>query len=85
MSVDRAVAYARREYAAWGRLVTGSGALTRSERGVALLAAEGLSNRQIGERLFISQHTVARHLSRVFTKLGVRSRTELVTEATLHS
>jgi DNA-binding CsgD family transcriptional regulator len=41
----------------------------------------GLSNREIGERLFISEHTVARHLRQVFVKLGVSSRTAAVREA----
>jgi ATP/maltotriose-dependent transcriptional regulator MalT len=41
----------------------------------------GLSNREIGERLFISEHTVARHLRQVFVKLGVSSRTAAVRAA----
>ena len=36
--------------------------------------ADGRTNREVGELLFISEHTVARHLSNIFTKLGVRSR-----------
>jgi DNA-binding NarL/FixJ family response regulator len=41
---------------------------------VAVLA-EGLTNTQIAERLFISERTANRHLSNIFTKLGVRNRT----------
>jgi ATP/maltotriose-dependent transcriptional regulator MalT len=51
-----------------------TGLLTRREVEVLRLVAQGDTNRQIGARLVISQHTVARHLSNIFTKLGVTSR-----------
>lgn len=51
--------------------------LTKSERTVVLLAAEGLTNPQIGKELFISPRTVSTHLERAFAKLGVSSRVEL--------
>ena len=51
--------------------------LTPQELQIAQLAAEGLSNREIGERLFLSHRTVSTHLYRVFPKLGITSRTEL--------
>ena len=51
--------------------------LTDQEFNVARLAREGLTNRDIGERLFISAHTVEWHLRKVFVKLGIRSRNEL--------
>lgn len=53
------------------------GALTPQERAVAELAASGLSNREIGERLFLSPRTVGAHLYRAFPKLGVTSRAGL--------
>ena len=49
-------------------------ALTPTEETVAELLAEGLTNRQIGERLFVSRRTVDTHLAHIFGKLGVRTR-----------
>jgi DNA-binding CsgD family transcriptional regulator len=51
--------------------------LTGQESQVAELAAAGLSNREIGERLFMSPRTVSTHLYRVFPKLGIKSRADL--------
>jgi DNA-binding NarL/FixJ family response regulator len=45
------------------------------------LIAEGLTNRSIAERLFISEATVKVHVQRIFEKLGVRSRTEAALRA----
>ena len=52
-------------------------ALTPQEHEIAELAAAGLSNKQIGQRLFLSHRTVGAHLYRVFPKLGVTSRAAL--------
>lgn len=54
------------------------GSLTGRERQVIALIAEGLKNRQIAERLFISPTTVTHHLSSIYSKLGVTDRLELV-------
>jgi DNA-binding CsgD family transcriptional regulator len=59
------------------RAEDGWGALTDSERRVVDLVGEGLTYREIGERLFISRRTVETHVARAFRKVGVRSRAEL--------
>jgi RNA polymerase sigma factor (sigma-70 family) len=51
--------------------------LTDRERDVVLLAAEGLSNREIGARLYLSEGTVRNYLSTAFGKLGVSRRAQL--------
>jgi len=51
--------------------------LSRREREVAEMAAAGLTSPEIAERLYLSSRTVENHLARAFTKLGVRSRTDL--------
>jgi DNA-binding CsgD family transcriptional regulator len=56
---------------------TGAAALTPSERRIAAMAAEGLSNREIAQALFVTLRTVEMHLSNAFRKLGVSSRTQL--------
>jgi DNA-binding CsgD family transcriptional regulator len=57
--------------------LSGAGALTASERRVAALAAEGASNRDIAQALFVTPKTVEVHLSNAYRKLGIRSRREL--------
>jgi DNA-binding CsgD family transcriptional regulator len=59
------------------RQTTGWGALTASELVVADLAADGRTNREIAEKLFVSPHTVNTHLRHVYEKLGLRSRLAL--------
>jgi DNA-binding CsgD family transcriptional regulator len=51
--------------------------LTAQELHIAQLAAQGLSNRDIGERLFLSHRTIGSHLYRIFPKLGIASRAQL--------
>ncbi len=60
-----------------GRRPQGSGELTPSEQQVAELAAAGLANKEIAGTLSITVHTVERHLSRAYAKLGIRSRSQL--------
>jgi DNA-binding NarL/FixJ family response regulator len=55
--------------------------LTSREREVMALVAEGLTNAEIGERLFMSPATARTHVSRILTKLGARDRTQLVVMA----
>ena len=59
------------------RIAGANQTLTAQEARVARLARDGLSNPEIGARLFISPRTVAYHLSNVFTKLGISSRSQL--------
>ena len=63
--------------AATARTPAGVTSLTAQERLVAELAAPGLTNRQIGDRLYLSARTVGTHLYRIFPKLGVTSRASL--------
>ena len=55
-------------------------ALTPQEEAVAELVASGLSNREVAAELFVSMKTVQYHLTRIYAKLGVRSRTELAVQ-----
>jgi DNA-binding CsgD family transcriptional regulator len=56
---------------------TREGGLTPAERRVAALVAEGRTNREVAAALFLGERTVETHLSHVYAKLGIRSRTEL--------
>lgn len=53
-------------------------ALSPQEIQIASLVIQGLTNREVGERLFISHRTVGSHLYRMFPKLGISSRSELL-------
>ncbi|HEX2036280.1 MAG TPA: LuxR C-terminal-related transcriptional regulator [Chloroflexota bacterium] len=82
LTLDEAVAYVRRRRGARRRPSTGWGSLTPTELDVVRLVVAGLTNPQIGSRLFMSRGTVKTHLAHVYTKLGVANRTELATLAT---
>jgi DNA-binding CsgD family transcriptional regulator/tetratricopeptide (TPR) repeat protein len=60
---------------------TGPGGLTAREQEILALVADGLSNRQIGERLFITEKTASHHVSNILGKLGVAGRVEAAAEA----
>jgi DNA-binding CsgD family transcriptional regulator len=59
------------------RPACGWDSMTDTERRIAGLVAEGLSNRQVADRVFLSAHTVAFHLRHIFWKLGITSRVQL--------
>jgi DNA-binding CsgD family transcriptional regulator len=81
LSLEEAVAYAMRGRGPRQRPASGWESLTPMESQVVDLVAEGLSNKQVAERLFVSPRTVSTHLSHVFAKLGVSSRSELTAAA----
>ena len=57
--------------------VPGAGLLAKREAEVARLVADGLSNKEIGARLFISEHTVDSHVRSILNKLGCNSRAQI--------
>ena len=67
-----------------GRPQVGWASLTPAEHAVAGLVAEGLSNPQIGERLYISSRTVQTHLAHMFAKLDIATRAQLAVDVTRH-
>jgi DNA-binding NarL/FixJ family response regulator len=82
MGVEAFAERARRELLATGesvrkRTVETSDELTAQEAQIARLARDGLSNPEIGTRLFISRRTVEYHLHKVFAKLDISSRNQL--------
>ena len=85
LSADDAIAYAQRGRGERKRPTSGWASLTPAERDVVRLVSEGLGNKEIGARLFISPRTVQSHLTHVYTKLGLTSRVQLVQEAALHA
>src|SRR5262249_17490765 len=69
------------------RVINASGLklLTPREEQVVALVADGLSNREIAHELSLTEHTVKKYLFRIFEKLGISSRVELVLYAFSHS
>jgi len=85
LSTDEAIAYAQRGRGERKRPAKGWASLTPTERDVVRLVGEGLGNKDIATRLFVSPRTVQTHLTHVYTKLGLTSRVQLVQEAARHS
>ena len=81
LSTEEAIAYAQRGRGERKRPTSGWASLTPMERDVVSLVREGLGNKDIGARLFISPRTVQTHLTHVYAKLGIASRVQLVREA----
>ncbi|MET8141413.1 AAA family ATPase [Sphaerisporangium sp. NPDC005288] len=73
----RAMGVRRRHWAQPQRQAFGWDSLSETERAVAELIAQGLTNRQAAARMFLSPHTVSTHLRRIFAKLDIASRAEL--------
>ena len=67
-----------------GRRSRADGELTSREREVAALVADGLTNGQLADRLFISPKTAAVHVSNILAKLGLSTRAEIAAWAVRH-
>jgi DNA-binding CsgD family transcriptional regulator len=85
LSTDEAIAYAQRGRGERKRPTSGWASLTPTERDVVRLVSDGLANKDIATRLFVSPRTVQTHLTHVYTKLGLTSRVQLVQEAARHT
>jgi DNA-binding CsgD family transcriptional regulator len=85
LSTDEAISYAQRGRGARGRPANGWESLTPAELDVVRLVTEGLPNKDIAARLFVSPRTVQTHLTHVYTKLSVSSRVQLAQEAARHA
>jgi DNA-binding NarL/FixJ family response regulator len=82
LSIPEAIVYANRGRGERKRPATGWASLTPAELDVVRLVAEGLTNKDVAARLYISPRTVQAHLAHVFDKLGVTTRTQLAQETT---
>jgi predicted ATPase/class 3 adenylate cyclase/DNA-binding CsgD family transcriptional regulator len=81
LSIEEAIAYAQRRRGERKRPTSGWASLTPTELDVVGLVSEGLANKEIATRLFVSPRTVQTHLTHVYTKLGLTSRVQLAQEA----
>ena len=85
LSMEEAIAYAQRGRGERKRPSNGWESLTPAEINVVKLVSEGLPNKDIAARLFVSARTVQAHLSHVYSKLGLSSRVQLAQEASRHT
>jgi DNA-binding CsgD family transcriptional regulator len=85
LSIEEAVAYAQRGRGERKRASSGWASLTRAELDVVKLVGEGLGNKDVAARLFVSPRTVQAHLTHIYTKLGLTSRVQLAQEVARHS
>jgi predicted ATPase/class 3 adenylate cyclase/DNA-binding CsgD family transcriptional regulator len=85
LSIEDAVAYAQRGRGERKRVSSGWASLTRAELDVVRLVSEGLGNKDVAARLFVSPRTVQAHLTHIYTKLGLASRVQLAQEAVRRS
>jgi len=81
LSIEEAISYAQRGRGERKRASSGWASLTRAELDVAKLVKEGLGNKDVAARLFVSPRTVQAHLTHIYTKLGLTSRVQLAQEA----
>lgn len=81
LSIEEATAYALRGRGERKRPSSGWASLTRAELDVVKLVSEGLANKEVAARLFVSPRTVQAHLTHIYTKLGLTSRVQLAQEA----
>ena len=84
LTTEEAIAYAQRGRGERKRPSNGWASLTPTELDVVRLLREGLPNKDIATRLFVSPRTVQTHLTHIYTKLGITSRVQLVQEAAHH-
>jgi DNA-binding CsgD family transcriptional regulator len=85
LSTEEAIAYAQRGRGQRKRPTSGWASLTPTERDVVRLVSEGLGNKDVATRLFVSPRTVQTHLTHVYTKLSLNSRVQLAQEAARHN
>jgi predicted ATPase/class 3 adenylate cyclase/DNA-binding CsgD family transcriptional regulator len=81
LSIQEAIAYAQRGRGERKRASSGWASVTRAELDVVKLVSEGLGNKEVAARLFVSPRTVQAHLTHIYTKLGLTSRVQLAQEA----